>query len=77
MDITNALNVLQLEPDQQASMRQEILGPDNRWFAGIECTHEPSIGECVFHYIIGGGMEAFRKKHNIPFGRQPYPQVSN
>jgi hypothetical protein len=76
MDIANALSVLPLEPEQRSSMEREILGSDNQWFAGIQVGHTPSAGECVFHYILGGGMDAFRKKHSIPFGVQPYPRLN-
>ncbi len=76
MDIVNALSVLPLEPEQRGSMEQEIVGSDNRWFAGIRFDHAPSIAECVYHYITGGGMDAFRKKHGIPFGVQPYPRLN-
>lgn len=72
MDIANALDILPLESDQRHSMEQEIVGSDNRWFAGIRFEHAPSIAECVYHYITGGGMDAFRRSHDIPFGRQPY-----
>lgn len=41
----------------------EIQSPENRWYAGEECGHEPSPREAARHYVEHGGASAFAEQH--------------
>lgn len=44
---------------------QEILGPDNMYFTGLNIGHPPSNKEAAQNYVDCGGATIFAKKHAI------------
>ena len=45
---------------------QEIMSPDNQWFAGERLGRPETKEELARHYIESGGAENFRKKKERP-----------
>ena len=42
--------------------REEILGPENQWFAGQAVGHPPTPQESGLHYVKHGGAEDFASR---------------
>lgn len=43
--------------------RQEMLSPENKWFAGEKLGHSPTDQEAEQYYVENGGPEGFAKRH--------------
>ena len=43
----------------------EMLGPFNRWVAGLTLKHPPTDSEAAKHYVDHGGAEDFARRHSL------------
>ena len=43
--------------------KEEMLSPENRWFAGEKLGHSPTDQEAEMYYIQNGGAEGFAKRY--------------
>jgi hypothetical protein len=43
----------------------EILGPDNKWFAGERVKREPTNKDCYDQWVEHGGREHFNTTHAL------------
>jgi len=43
----------------------EILGPDNKWFAGERVRHPPTRRDCFEQWRRGGGRKRFVATHTL------------
>lgn len=41
---------------------EEMLGPVNRYFAGLMLGRDPTKDEAIWHYIRNGGPQDFRRR---------------
>lgn len=56
--------------DHMQAQLNEMLGPVNRYFAGIALGHSPSDEEAIWHYLHNGGPENFRQRRQGPASGQ-------
>ncbi len=49
--------------EYQELQKDEILGADNKYFAGQELGHPPTAEEAAEHYVTHGGPEHFAQEH--------------
>lgn len=66
MTIANTLNLLPLSAEQKMRMAERINGSVNRFYAWLRTGHEPTEHDLVEQFIIGGGVDVFRKEFGIP-----------
>lgn len=43
------------------------LGDENRWYAGERVGHDPTPDECMEHFYLHGGADAFRQQNSEAF----------
>ena len=43
--------------------KQEMLSPENKWFAGEKLGHPPTDQEAEMYYVENGGPEGFAQRH--------------
>lgn len=49
------------------AQKEEILSPENMWFAGERLGHPPSPSEAAGHYISHGGADHFAVERRREF----------
>lgn len=55
---------------------EEMLGPVNRYFAGLALGRDPTNEEAVWHYIKSGGPQDFRRRWEQTHKRIPQNALS-
>lgn len=48
--------------EYMSAQLEEALSDYNRWLTGEKVGHPPSIDECLYFYVFGGGSADFEKR---------------
>lgn len=60
----NGESDIKLCPDEYMDKQlKEVFGPYNKYMAGIELNHDPTLEECLAHFYNHEGPEAYAKKN--------------
>jgi len=53
----------------------EAVSEVNRWFAGVAVGHDPTVRECLSHYVRNGGAADFARREAEKFRQSEMVEI--